>query len=513
MKLVHFLCVVIACNFFSKVTDAQYTQPILWLKPSLSNSGASVFVDYSLHMNPVQALGRGTNLDSSLFNYNPSLLFSGTSKQLVVNNLQSRGKDYSLFITYEMDSGLNREQGIYFLNKDTNVLFGLSSEHILSNNRRLRYSDSSSRLGIVNVLVQTPRITGRQGSTMFTLGSDSRNSFKGKIGEVILFNQKLTRNVRNRYETYLALKYSITLDSVSYFKSNDSCIWDREKNRAYHFGIAGIGRDSLTTLNQKQSSGHSGRDIISLGLNNLFESNISNTTIIPEGEYLVWGHTNHSATDIFCDTLGVDTILYHQRRKYKIVVSGDSINKIPSIICFRAPSFPGYLNPFISFHASEATISTVKIPDSTDALGNVYFKNLLWDSDGNGYDIFSFGFLGLASLAPLNTSSSMMNSRDRIVNRIQDIDESNENESKYSEFLDALVYPNPTAGSTKLHVKSSSSEEITIKCFDYSGKLISTRSITGRKDYLLDDLFFQRGHYLILVYNKSNRKLLSLIVQ
>jgi len=86
------------------------------------------------------------------------------------------------------------------------------------------------------------------------------------VAELIAYSGTLTPTNINRIESYLAIKYGITLDqstATNYVYSNGSIIWNAGTAWSYKNDITGIGRDNDTTLNQlkSQSINNSG-DII-----------------------------------------------------------------------------------------------------------------------------------------------------------------------------------------------------------------------------------------------------------
>lgn len=61
---------------------------------------------------------------------------------------------------------------------------------------------------------------------------------------------------RNQVESYLAIKYGITLDqttATNYVYSNGSIIWNAASAGVYKNNIAGIGRDDSSGLSQLRS--------------------------------------------------------------------------------------------------------------------------------------------------------------------------------------------------------------------------------------------------------------------
>lgn len=112
-------------------------------------------------------------------------------------------------------------------------------------------------------------IGARTGGTGFTL--------TGEIAELIIINGALSTADRRDVETYLALKYGLTLDMTSEFYTvGGSSIYNLT---SYSNDIAGIGQDDSQGLLQESSTSTSG-DIVSM----------SNASDMTDGEFLIWGH-------------------------------------------------------------------------------------------------------------------------------------------------------------------------------------------------------------------------------
>jgi len=100
-------------------------------------------------------------------------------------------------------------------------------------------------------------------STGLFLGSNGASSepFNGGIAEIITFNATLSDTAINKVESYLALKYGISLSPNSaygainsnYTAADGTIFWTAASNTAYSKCIAGIGRDDSSAVLQKQS--------------------------------------------------------------------------------------------------------------------------------------------------------------------------------------------------------------------------------------------------------------------
>ena len=105
--------------------------------------------------------------------------------------------------------------------------------------------------------------------------------------EYMVYNQLLSSATRNMVESYLAIKYGITLNQDSptnYTNGRGDVIWDGELCKNYKHAIAGIGKEEKTALNKPQGSSiHCPHSPIFCAHNNL-----------QDGMYLLWGHNGAS---------------------------------------------------------------------------------------------------------------------------------------------------------------------------------------------------------------------------
>lgn len=120
--------------------------------------------------------------------------------------------------------------------------------------------------------------------------------FNGKIAEVVVFRSAVTAANANNVESYLALKYGITLRQTpakNYTDSTSAIIWNATTNAIYNQNIAGIGRDDDSALNQKQSRSvntASSGNLLTIGLGAIAADNASNANAFgTDQEFLIWG--------------------------------------------------------------------------------------------------------------------------------------------------------------------------------------------------------------------------------
>lgn len=100
---------------------------------------------------------------------------------------------------------------------------------------------------------------------------DGDNHLKGNIGEVIMFRKKLSDLDRQKVESYLALKYGISLNSNYVASDGTTSIWTDDSD-GYNKDIFGIGRDNASGLNQKVSKSANAGTILTVALDADFTS-------------------------------------------------------------------------------------------------------------------------------------------------------------------------------------------------------------------------------------------------
>jgi hypothetical protein len=90
-------------------------------------------------------------------------------------------------------------------------------------------------------------------TSAFNTSALKNRYFYGYTPEFIVYSRILTPVERRKVETYLALKYGLSLEA-SYISSGDALLWDMEANKGYNTRITGYGRDGLSGLYQKVST-------------------------------------------------------------------------------------------------------------------------------------------------------------------------------------------------------------------------------------------------------------------
>ena len=177
----------------------------------------------------------------------------------------------------------------------------------------------------------TPYNIGKNKNT--TLGN-----LNGRVAEIFTFSSRLSDMDRQKIESYLAIKYGITLgastqaqkDYINSFGPIDGIVWDVSENTDYNHHVAGIGRDDNSDLNQKQSKTINSVNGVTIGLGGIFNTNSANPNEFDDdGDFLVWGNDSDAfnGTNTNTITIGssITTTLTRIDRKWKMVESTQAV--------------------------------------------------------------------------------------------------------------------------------------------------------------------------------------------
>tara|TARA_R110001583_G_scaffold35585_3_gene118228 strand:+ start:19251 stop:24212 length:4962 start_codon:yes stop_codon:yes gene_type:complete len=158
--------------------------------------------------------------------------------------------------------------------------------------------------------------------------NDIYGNLNGRVAEIMTYATRVPDADRPKIETYLAIKYGITLGvngtSKDYISSNGTVIWDVSANAGYNYNIAGIGRDDTSDLNQKQSKSINDPNEVTIYLENIFATNSANVNEFSNDlNSLVWGCNNGAFSGIATNSIVVgpslSTTITKIDRNWKIV--------------------------------------------------------------------------------------------------------------------------------------------------------------------------------------------------
>lgn len=280
------------------------------------------------------------------------------------------------------------------LGGDSRTIFGKVGSAKVTSKGVFDYSDS--------LLIDTP--TEQPGIITYAKKDKGRSSYiflppvEGRtllVPDMLVFSRSLSDGEKQRIETYLSIKYGISINYISernYLSSDGKTIWDFKNNRKYGYRITGIGRDDAFALYQKQST-NIDKGTVTFATVSKTTLNENNTGSLENMDFLLWGDNNEETVFPVEDLLSMHPT-GNMLRVWKLQAkSGAGINtsvyfklndnitdtEIPRLKIFRTTE---------DFQNDVAELYTGEKKDSL-----IVYKNITWDLDHNGTDYFTLNNL------------------------------------------------------------------------------------------------------------------------
>jgi hypothetical protein len=300
---------------------------VLWLKADAGTTGSptvTAWDDQSPNGYNTTASG-DPQLVSSAINYNPGIDFdaAGDYFQTTATSIIGADNPYTKFGVVITDNDAAGQIIMGAAGEEHDMRFtagaklssrhrsgatirnwGLSSNSIVAGQAHLvglRYdglgglNDQSMLDGSETVASDMDRLFDDTGPIDIGSRNSGTTLFDGYISEAIIYTEAVSDADIVKIESYLAIKYGITLDNSGGGTDGDlvatdgTTIWDADVNPGFHNELVVIGRDDNEALYQKQS--RTADDTLNLYIDALAADNSSNTgTISNNVSYLVIGH-------------------------------------------------------------------------------------------------------------------------------------------------------------------------------------------------------------------------------
>lgn len=294
--------------------------------------------------------------------------------------------------------------------------FELAADNTYFNKRLVSYTDTNT--DFINFyhlnMYQTDRkfkSYGIEGETRFLIGRGTSNlltgavPYTGHFPEFISFPFELSANQKNRVESYLALKYGITLDkSVSYRNSKNVVFWNNLNNTQFKNRIFGIGKDDISGLNQLQSESVHNIGYLVASIGKLESTNLIKQGLvsIKKDNFIVFG--DNGALD------GLDPVnavnVRSLKRKWLCQKTGSAV---PMRMNFKL-NLSGAINTALTANNKlklwmlhDKYVNNQQVSDFTSQYVEYYqstnistlnfgdFEDVIFDGDKNTYDQYTFG--------------------------------------------------------------------------------------------------------------------------
>jgi len=305
-----------------------------------------------LGTNPLPKFVLGT---STYFNFNPGINFTAGTQTLGNNTVRTlTSLDYDVFTFTKEDLASGGAFGRLFSVGRDNTTTGITNWDgfgIWPNNSNLerrvygggtqyfgvapafsttipsimyfKNTNTNTSKGLNGDILQTPTnfaAVGNQfgghifGDTSFSSNGSDNPGFIGHIGETIVYGAgTLSNTERRRVDSYLAIKYGITLGQVAtdhYLDTDGNVVWNGADNTAFNSNIFGVGRDDIEVFEQKVSKSVNAGTILTIAtINDFILPNLdaSRTGFTNNKTYFLLGDNANAATTPIDVSLGSKT--------------------------------------------------------------------------------------------------------------------------------------------------------------------------------------------------------------
>lgn len=327
------ICFFTSLNLFAQ-SPGGVTGPTFWLKANAGTatttnnaanaswvsqgSVAATLAQGTAANRPLYKNGSGTAAPVSpvgstdnIFNYNPYLFFDGTNDNLFSTtsyDLGSAATGMSEFGVIRPESGI-----VFFEWNGPNAMvkcksdgpqcltdgfgsFGTNNQYNILNNTLPKIQHMVGFSTGLNTTIGANGFVGYDHILVPTsVGNDNPSGSnadrtnvgcnvntgeftRGGVTEIILYNRIITAVEQLRINSYLAVKFGVTLggagSTTNYLRSDGTAIWTSVA--AYHNKVIGIGRDDNSALIQKQS--HQDDDSVRIYRGTLAATNVANAS-------------------------------------------------------------------------------------------------------------------------------------------------------------------------------------------------------------------------------------------
>ena len=404
------------------------------------------------------------------YNFNSARLLS--NGQSIVFDSIPYYNEYTVIVVYH-SMGEESEMPVWQLSFNDSVRCGLTTRNILHNQTAIQYSSDNRPGPIINTLQQTAPdgLDSTQSHCRLTLGSTTDQSTHIKVAEIMYFEGKPAMGLLRRVQSYLAIKYGVTLGPINYTDGYGNIVWRYKDNMPFHNRIIGVGTDSTYNLVQPKSISECDSSIITLYADSLIE-----------GRFCLLGDNGGALAYATDSLLGIEYL--YRMWKVNQALGTNVWDTIRYGIAIDTTLLPGNSDSLVLMVGDE-----YYYPDSiTD--GKLYYNNIIFGSDSTFIALARGAFLWNMTNTKSKQSSATTNDLAGITTQ---------------------VYPNPTNGRYTIDV--SGAEEVTVKIHNTLGKEVMTYYDKEKYHYTFSGTLPNNNVYYVTITTEQGSQTMKLIVK
>jgi len=374
--------------------------PAVWLKADTGRDTPTIWEDQSGHEKNAMSSTNTWPSKDTVINYNPALFFDGIDYNISVPFNFDQVTENSVMVVYH--SYDTTEMGIWGSQNTLYKLAMLSTKRALGPDSVLDIYAGQPELPMLNTLIQNwtekSETIINEVASLTVGGAGTGRDIKplnGALAELIVFDRKLTFLEKVQFQTYLAIKYGISLEESNYVSSTEQVLWHGDNDREFNHWITGIGRDDAFGLYQKQSANVlDTTSILLLSAGEWASSNKENVTTINSGDFVLLG--DNGAALQLNKSDDENNPLSILDRRWLVKASGSSVSTLSTEIHIDISQFPkdslGYWMVIDRSGSGDFSVNNLEYKEADiiteDSIA--IFQNMQWDTDLSGKDMFGF---------------------------------------------------------------------------------------------------------------------------
>jgi hypothetical protein len=383
-----------------------------------------------------------------------------------------------------------------FYSTDQSVVFTVENQlqtkyiEIFNNNlksdKNFIYPNSTSK----------PMVLTYSGANSQEFNSKTKSSLvmnKGdhRLAELIVFNRMVSAKLRRQIESYLSIKYGISLyDTCTYLDGENRILFKPTDHGKFNHDLTGIGRDDKTGLYQKQSVNVNDSTFLTIGIGEISGVNNKNSSKIKNGNFLLWANNGEALT---FNVKGEHN--KESKRIWKMMQMGNGINGKSIELKLKPEFIPGFdLEKKLWLHyISGGQKKILELKPLTDGFYSVQF---IYNPNHSSENYFS-----------LSQDTSYMNNVPDLVSEESSKMEAGLKLGKVS------IIPNPVRVNQEfvMSIKDLIPGMYRIEVIDASGKLVATNRFSFNSQYLFKYILKSSGLYYIHLIGAEQSEVNKLI--
>ena len=367
--------------------------PVVWLRADSTGNLSGFWKNVTGQGHDASIFGQPVHLNSSL-NYNPAFRFNGFNDSLSIPcNVDSLAAVTVMAVFQPADTV---ETGVWGAGNAIAHKMMMTTRRVTGPDSSVDNIGATGNFALLSTVIQNwPSRSSLSENAYLLFGSTGTQNnippFKGTIAELLVFDRSLDVLTQIQYETYLAIKYGIPLTKGNYVTAGETVLWNADKNQNFGYRMTGLGREDFFSLHQKQAVSAVDPDsLLAISNGRFMLTNVANADTIANANYLVWGDNNKS--------LGVsataDGQLQMVNRQWLMNANGQEANSLNTTVRLNRQSL-GKSNYWLvvnpgAYAGFPVDSLNYYFPDSVTTDGKVIYKNVRWDADRSGNDLFGF---------------------------------------------------------------------------------------------------------------------------